>query len=794
MSLVATLGGVIAWLGWSRLEALRTALPRPDAKAVFDEAVRLAVLGARRFIDAMHTHALPRYLAVIVATLAAVGFAGFLYAEGAAGTRAMIPMTFPAIVAWVILVFACAAMAWGHSYRLFALVVTSIAGLIVSLIFLQFSAPDLALTQISVEVVATILLLLALNLLPKATPRETGALKQWRDAGIAAIAGFGIAALAYAVMTRDHSTIADYYLANAKPGGGGTNVVNVILVDFRGFDTFGEIIVLCIAALVIFAMLDTAVRGAAARRLDAMKPQLESGDAHPLLFVLATRVLLPLATVVGIFIFLRGHNQPGGGFIAGLVVSIALLMQYMASGYAWAATRRRLEAHTMLGAGVLIAGFTGVASWLFGRPFLTSTFGYVSLPVVGTFELASAMAFDLGVFLAVVGTVMLALRQISRVEARAERRPSPRGHPTSASSAKRLCPARRRVLQRSRRLRAGRPDMELLVASGIGLLTAVGLYMMLRLESFPVILGLTFLSYAVNLFLFAMGRLHVDLPPIISPGATGYTDPLPQALVLTAIVISFGMTALIVVLALRGFLETGTDRVTRPCAGCRRGRDHRSMSGIVASHWVVAPVILPAFVAAFLILVLRHSLAYQRIVSIAATALLLAIAIRNFSVAGEGPAQPYMLGAWPAPFGIVLVLDPLSATMVLLACVLALAVIVYAATGWDTRGRHFHPLFQFQLMGVNGAFLTGDVFNLFVFFEVMLIASYGLMLHGGGPRRLVAGFHYVAINLVGSTLFLFAVGVIYAVTGTLNMADLAMKVAVVAPATARCWPPAACCC
>ena len=284
----------------------------------------------------------------------------------------------------------------------------------------------------------------------------------------------------------------------------------------------------------------------------------------------------------------------------------------------------------------------------------------------------------------------------------------------------------------------------------------------------------------MNLFLFAMGRLHVDLPPIISPDATGYTDPLPQALVLTAIVISFGMTALIVVLALRGFLRRHRPRYG-PCAGCRRGRGHRSMSGIVASHWVVAPVILPAFVAAFLILVLRHSLAYQRIVSIAATALPLAIAIRNFSVAGEGPAQPYMLGAWPGLWHRAGA-GPAVGHMVLLACVLALAVIVYAATGWDTRGRHFHPLFQFQLMGVNGAFLTGDVFNLFVFFEVMLIASYGLMLHGGGPRRLVAGFHYVAINLVGSTLFLFAVGVIYAVTGTLNMADLAMKVAVVAPA------------
>ena len=125
-------------------------------------------------------------------------------------------------------------------------------------------------------------------------------------------------------------------------GGGGTNVVNVILVDFRGYDTFGEIIVLCIAALVIFAMLDTAVRGAAARRLDACRRR-ESGDAHPLMLSCVTRVLLPLALVVGIFIFLRGHNQPGGGFIAGLVVGIALLMQYMASGYAWADKQRRFD-------------------------------------------------------------------------------------------------------------------------------------------------------------------------------------------------------------------------------------------------------------------------------------------------------------------------------------------------------------------------------------------------------------------------------------------------------------------
>ena len=200
------------------------------------------------------------------------------------------------------------------------------------------------------------------------------------------------------------------------------------------------------------------------------------------------------------------------------------------------------------------------------------------------------------------------------------------------------------------------------------------------------------------------------------------------------------------------------------------------------SHWIVLPVVLPAIIAPFLVLVLRYHLGRQRVVSIGGTGLLLALATWLYSLAGDGNPRPYLLGDWPAPFGIVLVLDRLSATMLLLTAFLALAVVLYASGGWDARGRHFHALFQFQLMGINGAFLTGDVFNLFVFFEVMLIASYGLLLHGGGPRRLKAGFHYVAINLVGSTLFLFAVGLIYAVTGTLNMADLAAKVGQVAAA------------
>jgi multicomponent K+:H+ antiporter subunit D len=200
------------------------------------------------------------------------------------------------------------------------------------------------------------------------------------------------------------------------------------------------------------------------------------------------------------------------------------------------------------------------------------------------------------------------------------------------------------------------------------------------------------------------------------------------------------------------------------------------------SNLIVLPIVLPALTASFLLLVVRHDLKRQRLVSVAATTALLVLAIVLYVIASDGVTRPYRLGDWPAPFGIVIVLDRLSATMLVLAAALALCVVLYAVSGWDERGRHFHPLFQFQLLGINGAFLTGDLFNLFVFFEVMLIASYGLLLHGGGPRRLLAGFQYVAINLLASTLFLFAVGLIYAVLGTLNMADLAVKAPLVAPA------------
>ena len=200
------------------------------------------------------------------------------------------------------------------------------------------------------------------------------------------------------------------------------------------------------------------------------------------------------------------------------------------------------------------------------------------------------------------------------------------------------------------------------------------------------------------------------------------------------------------------------------------------------SHLVVLPVVLPALLAPFIIMVIRHHIDLQRIFSVAGTAALVAICIALTAQAATGEIVVYDLGDWPAPFGIVLVLDRLSALMILLTSTLAFLVVLYAVwSGWDQRGQHFHALFQFQLMGILGAFLTGDAFNLFVFFEVLLIASYGLMIHSGGATRLRAGVQYVVYNLLGSTLFLFALGTLYAVTGTLNMADLAVRVAELPP-------------
>jgi multicomponent K+:H+ antiporter subunit D len=200
------------------------------------------------------------------------------------------------------------------------------------------------------------------------------------------------------------------------------------------------------------------------------------------------------------------------------------------------------------------------------------------------------------------------------------------------------------------------------------------------------------------------------------------------------------------------------------------------------NHAPIVPVVLPALVAGLMLVDRR--IGSQRTLAWLSAVLLAGCGAWMVALAADGWRGVYLVGNWAAPWGIVLVADRLSALMVALTALLALVALGAAHGRWDQRGEHFHPLLQVQLMGLNGAFLTGDLFNLFVFFEVLLIASYGLLLHGDGAARMAAGLRFVTLNLVGSSLFLLAAGILYGVTGTLNMADLAQRLPGLAPGEA----------
>lgn len=199
-------------------------------------------------------------------------------------------------------------------------------------------------------------------------------------------------------------------------------------------------------------------------------------------------------------------------------------------------------------------------------------------------------------------------------------------------------------------------------------------------------------------------------------------------------------------------------------------------------HTPILTVLLPLIIGFVLLIVKRYGLKTQQTISLLAVGSLIFISIFSFIKTSTQGILVYSLGNWEAPFGIVLVLDQFSILMVLITSLLAFGALWYAISeGVDKKGAHFHPLYQLQLFGINGAFLTGDLFNLFVFFEILLLASYSLLLHGQGEGRTKAGLHYVIINLVGSTLFLFAVGTLYGILGTLNIADMAYKVSTLSP-------------
>ena len=412
MSVVALIGGSLLYLVRKPLFELHDRLEgRWHGKAIFDGILATVLAFARRVIFWVDTGSLQRQLMWLVVSAVVLGVVGMtLTSAPLTGNRPLLPMGVTSFTAGVSLVLATLAATVLHRQRIIALILVGAVGLIVALVFVKFSAPDLALTQISVEVVTSILLLLALYFLPVSTPRESSAVRRWRDLGLSLLAGGGAGAMAWAVLTRSSDTISDFFIQNSVPGGGGHNVVNVILVDFRGFDTLGEITVLALAALGIFALLGRLrLRGpdrdASGRAWDA--------DAHPMILATFARLLLPLALLVSAFIFLRGHNLPGGGFIAGLITAIALIVQYLANGVTWTHVRLPEKTQPLIAAGLALAVLTGLGSWVFGRPFLTSAFGHLNWPLVGEVELASVMAFDLGVFMVVVGATLLILINLS---------------------------------------------------------------------------------------------------------------------------------------------------------------------------------------------------------------------------------------------------------------------------------------------------------------------------------------------------------------------------------------------
>jgi multicomponent K+:H+ antiporter subunit A len=419
MSAVALVGGLLLYFGLQRFINLHRLLHWPrGGREVFVFAIERVVRAADALTTALVNGSLQRYLLLLVLLALAAGAGPPLAAWMQGGLPERLPAIegatpFAFVAAWAIGVAAAFGTVFAHRARLLALILLGAVGLVVSLTFVYLSAPDLALTQLLVEVATIILMMLALNWLPLEGARERSRARRMRDAAIATVAGLGVAAIVWTVLERPVDSIAPYFLRHAAPAGGGTNVVNVILVDFRGFDTLGEITVLGIAGLVIYALLRDFVPSAGA--LSHAPAGGSEAARHPLMLALAARLLLPLAVLVAVYLFLRGHNLPGGGFIAGLVLAIALILQFVANGQRWVEQRMRTDFRAWIAGGLLVAGLTGVGSWFFGSPFLTSTYDYPKLPLIGAVPLASAALFDLGVFLTVVGATMTGLVAMARL-------------------------------------------------------------------------------------------------------------------------------------------------------------------------------------------------------------------------------------------------------------------------------------------------------------------------------------------------------------------------------------------
>ncbi|SEA29756.1 monovalent cation/H+ antiporter subunit A [Acidovorax soli] len=452
MSLLALVGGMVLYLA---LRALRAAgqvdapplIHHIPGRRLFDGALALITQMGRSGRRLLSTQRLQWQMLWLVCAALAAG-AMPLWNQGLQlGQRSMLPLSPAFVLLWAVGMVCAVAAAWQAKYhRLAALTLAGGAGLCTCITFLWFSAPDLALTQIVVEIVTTVLILLGLRWLPKrdealriATSAEqaTTRWRRLRDMVLALAAGGGMAWLAFAMISRPFpDSTSTFFLENALTQGGGTNVVNVMLVDFRGFDTFGEIVVLGVVALTVYALLrrfrparetmdlpEQQRNMPADLQTDLLNPRHAADTAVGYLMVPAVlvRLLLPFATVVAFYLFMRGHNEPGGGFVAGLVFSVALLLQYIVSGTAWVEAHLPLYPRRWIGNGLLFALGTGLGAIVVGYPFLTSHTFHLNLPLLGDIHVASAMFFDMGVFTLVVGSSLLILTAIAHQSVRGHR-------------------------------------------------------------------------------------------------------------------------------------------------------------------------------------------------------------------------------------------------------------------------------------------------------------------------------------------------------------------------------------
>lgn len=412
MSLLALVGGLAFYAARQQLFAWHAKLPPVDAKEIFEAGMHRLTLWTRGLVYRLENGSLQRYLAFILLSLLIL--VGWSLRDMSAwqGPLGITPIDPALLLGCFVLGLAAIGVAIFHRHRLPALLLLGVIGLLVTLFFARFSAPDLALTQLSVEIMAVVIMMLALSFLPQQSPQESSLTRKGRDLFLALGVGSSVSLITFAILTRPFSSISDFFLAQSLPGGGGTNAVNVILVDFRGFDTLGEITVLAIAAVAVFAFTrDLHLK----ERVSAMSAGQGIAEAHPLILSVTARLVLPLALMVSAYIFLRGHNQPGGGFIAGLITAVAFTLQYMAGGLVWAQERMRTQFRPLIGVGILLASMTGMGSLLVGYPFLTSTFRYLELPLIGEIELASVLLFDLGVYAVVVGSTLLILANLGKL-------------------------------------------------------------------------------------------------------------------------------------------------------------------------------------------------------------------------------------------------------------------------------------------------------------------------------------------------------------------------------------------